>query len=69
MFIVKRVSGASLHCINFGAATELALGIGKLVGNVTVGAENLVNRVLEIFALSDKCYFTIRSYGIIHRFF
>lgn len=32
---------------------ELALGIGKLVGNVTVGAENLVNRVLEIFALSD----------------
>lgn len=26
MFIVKRVSGASLHCINFGAATDPACG-------------------------------------------
>lgn len=32
---------------------ELALGIGKLVGNVVVGGEDLINRVLEIFALAD----------------
>ena len=28
MFIVNGVSGSSLHCINFGAATELACGSG-----------------------------------------
>ena len=28
MFIVKRVSGASLHCINFGVATEVGCGTG-----------------------------------------
>ena len=28
MFIVNRVSGASLHCINFGAATDPACGTG-----------------------------------------
>ncbi|MBS7226321.1 MAG: hypothetical protein KH050_13510, partial [Clostridiaceae bacterium] len=32
MFIVKRVSGASLHCINFGAATDPAAGIGNFYG-------------------------------------
>ena len=29
MFIVNGVSGASLHCINFGVATELACGTGQ----------------------------------------
>ena len=32
MFIVKRVSGASLHCINFGAATEPSCGTGNFFG-------------------------------------
>lgn len=32
---------------------ELGLGIGKLVGNVTVGGEDLINRVMEILALYD----------------
>ena len=31
MFIVKRVSGASLHCINFGAATDFACGTGGFI--------------------------------------
>ena len=31
MFIVKRVSGASLHCINFGMATDVAQGTGALL--------------------------------------
>lgn len=32
---------------------ELGLGIGKLVGNVAVGGEDLINRALEIFAIYD----------------
>lgn len=31
MFIVNRVSGASLHCINFGVATEPACADGQLL--------------------------------------
>lgn len=30
MFIVNGVSGSSLHCINFGAATDVACGTGVL---------------------------------------
>ena len=30
MFIVNGVSGASLHCINFGAATDVGCGSGAL---------------------------------------
>lgn len=36
MFIVKRVSGASLHCINFGAATEPSCGIGNFIGMLPI---------------------------------
>ena len=32
MFIVNGVSGSSLHCINFGAATEPACGVGNFMG-------------------------------------
>lgn len=32
---------------------ELGTAIGKLVGNVTVGGEDLINRVLELMALYD----------------
>ena len=31
MFIVNGVSGASLHCINFGAATDFACGTGGFI--------------------------------------
>ena len=31
MFIVNGVSGSSLHCINFGAATDPACGSGSLL--------------------------------------
>ena len=31
MFIVKRVSGASLHCINFGVATDPCMGSGHIL--------------------------------------
>lgn len=31
MFIVNGVSGSSLHCINFGAATEPTCGSGTMV--------------------------------------
>lgn len=31
MFIVNGVSGSSLHCINFGAATEPACGTGNFL--------------------------------------
>ena len=34
MFIVNGVFGASLHCINFGAATEPSCGIGNFFGLV-----------------------------------
>ena len=32
MFIVNGVSGSSLHCINFGAATEPSCGTGNFFG-------------------------------------
>ena len=38
MFIVNGVSGSSLHCINFGAATEPSCGAG---GNIIAIAEKL----------------------------
>ena len=31
MFIVNGVSGSSLHCINFGAATDYACGAGHFL--------------------------------------
>lgn len=34
MFIVNGVSGSSLHCINFGSATEPSCGIGNFFGLV-----------------------------------
>lgn len=34
MFIVNGVSGSSLHCINFGAATEPACGTGNFLTEI-----------------------------------
>lgn len=34
MFIVNGVSGSSLHCINFGAATEPACGNGNFLAEI-----------------------------------
>lgn len=36
MFIVNGVSGSSLHCINFGAATEPSCGIGNFIGMLPI---------------------------------
>lgn len=44
MFIVNGVSGASLHCINFGVATEAVDGTGKVVGVATQHMGNAWNR-------------------------
>ena len=45
MFIVKRVSGASLHCINFGVATDPACGSGSLLLKAVkiLGRDNVRN--------------------------
>ena len=40
MFIVNGVSGSSLHCINFGAATEPSCGIGNFIGMLPRSMEN-----------------------------
>ena len=44
MFIVNGVSGASLHCINFGAATDGACGTG---GMLTVAQDRLLELAEE----------------------
>lgn len=36
VFIVNGVSGSSLHCINFGAATEPSCGIGNFIGMLPI---------------------------------
>lgn len=42
MFIVNGVSGSSLHCINFGSATDPACGVGKfLLEAISSNTENL----------------------------
>lgn len=57
MFIVNRVSGASLHCINFGAATGADIGTGQII-TYTPGvrkyyAENKFERLYESDILSS----------------
>ena len=43
MFIVNGVSGSSLHCINFGSATDPACGSGSLLLKAAkiLGKENV----------------------------
>lgn len=50
MFIVKRVSGASLHCINFGAATDPACGSGNFLTETYISLRRLENEVLRILS-------------------
>lgn len=38
MFIVNGVSGASLHCINFGVAMDLTFGLGGNLVSTTVAS-------------------------------
>lgn len=47
MFIVKRVSGASLHCINFGAATDPACGSGNFLTETYLSLRRLENEVID----------------------
>lgn len=52
MFIVKRVSGASLHCINFGAATDPACGSGGMfvqTGDFVEHAGMLANNAMTFY--------------------
>ena len=53
MFIVNGVSGASLHCINFGAATDPACGTG---GMLSVAEEYLhqLNASTELMAFGQE---------------
>ena len=48
MFIVNGVSGASLHCINFGAATDPACGSGNFLTETYLSLRRLENQVLAL---------------------
>ena len=47
MFIVNGVSGSSLHCINFGAATDPACGSGNFLTETYISLRRLENEVLR----------------------
>lgn len=46
MFIVNGVSGSSLHCINFGAATDPACGSGNFLTESFISIRRLENEVI-----------------------
>ena len=48
MFIVNGVSGSSLHCINFGAATDPACGSGNFLTETYLSLRRLENQVLAL---------------------
>ena len=48
MFIVNGVSGSSLHCINFGAATDPACGSGNFLTETYLSLRRLENDILRI---------------------
>lgn len=50
MFIVNGVFGASLHCINFGAATDPACGSGNFLTETYISLRRLENEVLRILS-------------------
>ena len=52
MFIVNGVSGSSLHCINFGAATEPSCGIGNFIGMLPKSMENAKVYGVELDTIS-----------------
>lgn len=58
MFIVNGVSGSSLHCINFGAATDFACGTG---GFITSWLKTLEPQMKTV---EDRAAFDTSVYGI-----
>ena len=46
MFIVNGVSGSSLHCINFGAATDPACGSGNFLTETYLSLRRMENEVI-----------------------
>ena len=54
MFIVNGVSGASLHCINFGAATEPSCGTGNFFGLLPESMQNSKLHGVEIDSLTGR---------------
>ena len=55
MFIVNGVSGASLHCINFGVATDPACGSGNFLTETYLSLRRLENDILR--QLTDQVMF------------
>lgn len=47
MFIVNGVSGSSLHCINFGSATDPASGSGNFLTETYISIRRLENEVIK----------------------
>ena len=47
MFIVNGVSGAPLHCINFGMATDPACGSGNFLTETYLSLRRLENEVIK----------------------
>lgn len=58
MFIVNGVSGSSLHCINFGAATDFACGTG---GFLTSWLKELSTKIVTT---EDQVAYDTSIYGI-----
>ena len=54
MFIVNGVSGSSLHCINFGAATEPSCGTGNFFGLLPESMQNSKLHGVEIDSLTGR---------------
>ncbi|WP_316271721.1 DNA methyltransferase [Claveliimonas bilis] len=54
MFIVNGVSGASLHCINSGAATDPACGSGNFLTETYLSIRRLENRVIRMLYDMEK---------------
>ena len=54
MFIVNGVSGASLHCINFGVATEPAMGVGNFFGLLPESMQSATLMGVELDSLTGR---------------
>ncbi len=54
MFIVNGVSGSSLHCINFGAATEPSCGTGNFIGRKPESLSDCKVYGVEIDSISAR---------------
>lgn len=54
MFIVNGVSGSSLHCINFGAATEPSCGTGNFLGLLPADMAGSKTYGVELDSISGR---------------